>query len=836
MTQLQTDDLYQRLPAKPLLMKEVVVIPYKDGVLVDGLGRLVALGDTHTKDHFTKLLTFLNGTRTLKELSVDLPDLPARHIIEAITTLSDLGLVEDGMSISDTATVSFPDTLAFLRRFSKYSRSGRDGLDLYRVMEQFRILIVGLAKNSAEASFLASLVAASGLHVELVSYGGLTASTARDNQFSTVAIGLCFTEEESRSIYLLEEWADANSIPWLRFVMNDNAGWVDLGPFFETNGPCCLKCFEAVHCSAPAAASHLTDTSSFPCRAYWLSMVALEVIYWICDFTPRLTGKGGRRYRGQGGQAASLGLSALPGCIRCRRRSGHISSQQTLSECPQYSYTAKLFEDYVAFLKSEPHHWRSDAHLGRDLLFIDQAQGTMNCEQLTLSTDYSSRARNESASGISLKALEQLLLFTAGMRECSELNVGVRRWAPTAGNLGSVEVCAVVNNISGLQPGAYFYQPARHSLARFALRSGELQAADLITQIIGRLPGYNPEVLLVMYGSLQRLYRKYGAFAYRLLQLDAGVALAQLQMVATELGIRADPLPFWSSASARENLKLDRVAEPITSVIALSISATHEKKQLHSLPVCLYPTPSVGLHMADDFSCAELEEVLDLLIKESEDRAPFLNGHPSDCEPTFTGPATYLPINRVVDLAASDYLIARRSARNFSSKAVGVQQLGTILASVGVSFGDLSVRQDLDSRTLTCLIYAPGVLELDRTLYCYDSLHHALTSSGVVPTLRQIEQLFVQKELAHAPVIMVITGALEQMIMRFGSPGHSNLLRQAGKLGHQLTTAASCIGLRSCIVAGIVPVFSVGTVKVDGWISTGLVAVIAGYEEVADER
>ena len=69
--------------------------------------------------------------------------------------------------------------------------------------------------------------------------------------------------------------------------------------------------------------------------------------------------------------------------------------------------------------------------------------------------------------------------------------------------------------------------------------------------------------------ALMRVGRKYGDFAYRIVNLDAGVAVAQLMAVAEDRGLCAEVLGV-DDAALLQTLGLDGDREPITAAIALT--------------------------------------------------------------------------------------------------------------------------------------------------------------------------------------------------------------------------------------------------------------------------
>ncbi|WP_215059620.1 nitroreductase family protein [Streptomyces sp. ISL-86] len=161
--------------------------------------------------------------------------------------------------------------------------------------------------------------------------------------------------------------------------------------------------------------------------------------------------------------------------------------------------------------------------------------------------------------------LASLLMVAAGRKDAAESPRSVPRWAPTGGNLGSVTLHAVVRNVDGVPAGIWGYDAAAHRLARLP------EPLDL-----AQLEGEDSPAVIVLTGSLSRVASKYSTFAWRIVHLDAGVAIAQVVHTARSLGISARPLDRWDDRKLAAAFDLDLDAEPITGVLELRPLTTDE--------------------------------------------------------------------------------------------------------------------------------------------------------------------------------------------------------------------------------------------------------------------
>lgn len=168
-------------------------------------------------------------------------------------------------------------------------------------------------------------------------------------------------------------------------------------------------------------------------------------------------------------------------------------------------------------------------------------------------------------------ALSQIIRYAAGNRHGGEpVNGKVQRWAPTGGNLGSVQVYLIVRNVPGLETGGYGFERGDDSLAILPWVSSYQSLAGL---------DLGCAVSVVLTGALSRVASKYSAFAWRIIHLDAGVASAHLDAAASDLGFTATAAPIWDDTGISNMLGINLDHEPITSVINISATKSQGAEQ-----------------------------------------------------------------------------------------------------------------------------------------------------------------------------------------------------------------------------------------------------------------
>lgn len=158
---------------------------------------------------------------------------------------------------------------------------------------------------------------------------------------------------------------------------------------------------------------------------------------------------------------------------------------------------------------------------------------------------------------LALGTLGGLLATAVGSRRTLQAynrrDVPSRRF-PSAGGLQPVDTYVIANRVAGLERGVYFYNPVRHELRlceRGDVRSRLVDAAVHTDWLF-----YAP-VVLALVGNFRRVHWKYGTRGYRLLQVDTGVAVQNLYLTATALGLSSNAVAAFDDDACNDLLRLD---------------------------------------------------------------------------------------------------------------------------------------------------------------------------------------------------------------------------------------------------------------------------------------
>ena len=106
---------------------------------------------------------------------------------------------------------------------------------------------------------------------------------------------------------------------------------------------------------------------------------------------------------------------------------------------------------------------------------------------------------------------------------------------PTAGALSELEVYAVVQACSGLDPGLYHYDPLGHRLAPVTRWTADAEQLMFGAGHAMGVPADSLQVLLVLTARFERLSWKYSSLAYSLILKDVGVVFQNMYLAATAM-------------------------------------------------------------------------------------------------------------------------------------------------------------------------------------------------------------------------------------------------------------------------------------------------------------
>lgn len=841
---------------RPRFLRELVWVPVEDRIIVDGSDRLHILKPGTNPELLQKLILLMDGSRTVSELESAFSSVPAQDLHVAVSQLSSYGLVEDGDS--NPAGIANIQTLSFLRRYVGATRANCNGLEAYERLLRSNVLILASGKGTQDASILQALLKRTGIgRVELLAEEAFYSKIMQNRVLpkDTLVIAASLSAEDYERNAALDEWCFERRISWLHAVVDENANYADIGPVFNGPETPCYRCYHAMHSvklgceTSPAEHSPALDSTCL------LAMLAVEITYLLSRIGPVLSGRDFRRYDLNTGDSKVLRCSRLPDCHLCQPllaaapKVGVSASQTTID-------TAIIFEDFAGLPS------RSLAPFGpppseHSMIPLYQSKHLPNCKHWDLShevpelrEDILEILRSGKASSgrpLTIDDLTVLLLTTAGIRDSQAGITKVKRWAATAGNLGSVELWLAVRCVEGLAPGYYYYQPHHHALAEFHRRAGALEVADFMGRVLPNGSGSLPDVLVFFTGAMGRVAQKYGPFAYRLVNLDAGAAMSQLHLVARCLNVMSETVCRWPDDLIEEQLNLEPFEEHCTGVVKLFGSADADESDRRNIP-----QPAASRHdlpasakLPSEFGGLSVQEVLQMAYRESRIKEEELGLRPFAVSAPYMDSAGDEPL---VDVAVplpgilhpgepvEKVLAGRTSVRHYTHEPVSLDQIDAMLSCA--QRGDIRdwPEEQIRGQGLNFFVLAFRAHGLEPGVYRYDPKDRVLRFCGPPPSATETVELFVQHEFAAASLVIWITGNLAGACARHGAFGHRLLLLRSGAASHRLWMAALGMGLAGTIVAGVIPGAARRQLGFDGYKQTSLLAVALGYKAEFPKR
>lgn len=835
------------LPHRPRFLKEVVVIPMEGAIAFDGAVPTSVLRGYPWVHLVPRLAPLMDGSRTLEELEAGLPDVPLAHLRAAILLLRLRGLVDEETTYP-ADSIGTGDALAFLRRYAGATAANRNGWEAYERLRATEVLVFCPRGTGSDVELLKSALESSGIgRVIVIERKSLESWRPYESETQPFVASLCLGPEDYEWQTMLNTWCSKHRLCWLRAVVDVKANYADIGPIFNIEGGSCYQCFRALHSRPPSPEGACAEVPSIDAQ-FWIGMVALEIIYRVSRIGVFTGRKEFKRYELAQENCLQLVCGRVPGCLCC----------QPLEDCSRSAVisggpidTALLFDNYVAREMGAPVLPRLRADQNHISLGLQhEVKQLPNSRQWILNPripqiekrglDVLQSDGMTSAETLTADELAAVLLLTAGIRG-SDSSGMVRRWSPTAGNLGSVELFLAVHEVSGLAPGYYFYQPHEHSLARLEGRAGKIPVEEFMRRVTGDEGQYPPSVLLLLTGALHRVARKYGPFGYKLINLDAGAAVSQLHLIANCLGIETQTAVRWADDLIEQEMNLEPSEEQPTAVVRLSrkpkgrCSLSDANRSEAPGNGCAGLTKKAAYYFE-----VPIDRVLELLRSESRLRECELQLMPFEVSteplPSSDRPVAiqFLPPPASGGRLVRDIIAERTSVRHYSGRAVSVEQLSTMLYCAYRADCNEWPEEHGERESLIFLVLAWRVEGLPPGVYEYEPNDHGLRPLRSLPSEKHRAELFVQSEFVYAPVFVWIAGNLVRACARHGAFGYRLLLLRAGAAGHQLSIAASAMALSGSLVAGLVPDAARLHLGLDVYRQASMIGFAAGYSAHAE--
>lgn len=373
-----------------------------------------------------------------------------------------------------------------------------------------------------------------------------------------------------------------------------------------------------------------------------------------------------------------------------------------------------------------------------------------------------------------------LLRQAVGLRQPPNPGEAPDRWAPSAGNLGSVVGYWADGD------GVAQYDPRSHELVRLSATA--------------------VENCLVFTADLTKLMPKYGAKSYRLGYLEAGAALAQLALAAGEqgFGVRATALAdqTWArrldsdrrgellclSATVTRSFGAASTGSGSLEMVPSGTSGATTSEPVPSGPIEPVPSGPIEPVPSGPISRTQIGAELARAVRAQSVRAEPVQASSADGQ---TGPTQPFPT-----LVSAASRVARRSRRDFARAPISTSALTSVIEN------SLTVQAELwpGADMLQPVVLAARTTGGPSGVLRYRA--GQLQSTGPLPAETD---LIWQPELAEAAAIVIWFTDLAETVGRSGVSGYRNALIQCGAAAATAALSAADHGLSSCLFDGLLP-------------------------------
>lgn len=528
------------------LCRGLALIPTDDRLIVLGAPHRQVFSGGAATTVLPGLLGLLDGSRDRDQIAAEL-DLDTAQVSAVLALLTERGLLESATAPT-SRTAPAEQVTTYLSRNMAASGTYTGTGELVDALATAAVYVAGDERVAAAVAAdlrdcgIAAVGAGAGVPGE--SFARRLAQAARP---LVVAVDSGPSAEFLRAIL---SWCDQRGIPVLR--MAATGGYLEAGPCFLAGGPACVDCLHAGRSDAgwqpaepgPADAAG-ADRDAADALAGLAGAEALRIVAGL---------PGGRLPY----VIARIGLDEWttdermvlpdPDCATCRPGHGPQPTDPDtwLVECYEQVMRA-VPQPLTARTALSP---AQRAHV-RDLQSQRPAFATH--PRLPLDgPDPADGAAPPASAPVNLRTLAGVLRKVAGLRH----GPGERdsqRWAPTGGELASVELYLITaSELPGLPGTVFRYADLTHEL--IAVRPDPVTLPDALagTDLAGTDPGGQPAAAaLVLVAARARLAGKYDTFAHRLSHLDAGCATTQLAVVAAHHGLTVTFGSAWDERLAQ---------------------------------------------------------------------------------------------------------------------------------------------------------------------------------------------------------------------------------------------------------------------------------------------
>lgn len=183
-----------------------------------------------------------------------------------------------------------------------------------------------------------------------------------------------------------------------------------------------------------------------------------------------------------------------------------------------------------------------------------------------------------------------ILLYYAfgchGFKKLSKTHTVLKKTSPSGGAMHPIEVYPIVSRVQGLDPGAYHYNVADHSLEMIRSIS-RTDIADITFRVLARQREISrSHVIFVLVARYGRHFWKYRSHkkAYKVVAMDAAHLSQTNYLICTQLGLGAYVTGAINDKYIEELLNLDGVNDGVVAACGAGIPSRHDPRMFDHKP------------------------------------------------------------------------------------------------------------------------------------------------------------------------------------------------------------------------------------------------------------
>jgi SagB-type dehydrogenase family enzyme len=191
-----------------------------------------------------------------------------------------------------------------------------------------------------------------------------------------------------------------------------------------------------------------------------------------------------------------------------------------------------------------------------------------------------SSVREFSKDAMPLETLSQILYLSAGIRHVEAHGTTFRHW-PSAGGLFPVNLFLCVQNVVGLEPGVYSYDPHEHGVRHLR---GAADSQQCMSALLGAQPWIeNASCAILLAADMDKTLWKYGGRGLRYVFLDCGHLGQNLSLCAHAVGAGSCAIGGFCEKELHQSLGLSIPDEAVMYALAVGMPKQVETKTGNSV-------------------------------------------------------------------------------------------------------------------------------------------------------------------------------------------------------------------------------------------------------------